>query len=774
LIVFMGGHNMHRTSWRSWLSRTLNARRPERRAGNPTGTNFRPQVEMLESRVVPALSWNTVAGMPTARSGLAAAVGADGRIYAIGGTSAAGPLATVEAYSPATNSWATAASISVPRTGLAAVEGSDGRIYVIGGMGASGLTNVVEAYNPGINAWTQVANLPTARSGLAAVTGADGRIYAIGGVGSGGSPVATVEAYTPANNTWNAVANLIMPRSGLAVVEGADSRVYAIGGTNSSGVTSAVEAYSPKRNVWSQAASLPTARTGLAGAEGSDGRIYAIGGANTGGSPLATVEAYTPSSNSWAAVANLPTARSELAAAAGTDGRIYALGGTGQSGTLMVVEALTLSGKASSSTAIISSVNPSLVGQNVTFTATVSSGSSGAGIPTGTIQFQIDGSNAGGPLMLQSGMTTATYSTSALAAGTHTVTAKYSGDSNVLTSTGTLSGGQTVSTTISSTTVVTSANPSSLGQSVTFTATVSVMPSGGGTPTGTVQFQIDGSNAGNAVAVSTSGGVTTASFSISTLAAGTHTVAATYSGDSNFPMSTGTLNGGQVVANPFVAQIYLDLLYRPVDASGAATFSNALAQGATRNQVIMAIVSSPEYRMALVTGPPPVPPPPLLPNQNFYGQLLGRVADVSGLNASVQFLNAGGTDEQLQAAIAGSAEYFAKAASAPPMPPTNEDFLNALYRDLLGRAIDPSGELAFSTFLANGGSRTQVAAAILSSDEYRTDLIQSYYQRFLNRAADPGGLKTFIGALQSGVSDEQVITAIVGSQEYLSVHQLTG
>src|SRR5205823_1398883 len=92
-----------------------------------------------------------------------------------------------------------------------------------------------------------------------------------------------------------------------------------------------------------------------------------------------------------------------------------------------------------------------------------------------------------------------------------------------------------------------SANPSVSGQSVTFTATVS--DSAPGTPTGTVQFVIDGSSAGSPVNVSTTGGVTTATFSTATLAVGTHTVSATYSGDANFSGSNGTLAGGQTVSN---------------------------------------------------------------------------------------------------------------------------------------------------------------------------------------------------------------------------------
>jgi hypothetical protein len=39
----------------------------------------------------------------------------------------------VEAYTPSTNSWARVTSLNIPRSGLAAAEGSDGRIYAIGG-----------------------------------------------------------------------------------------------------------------------------------------------------------------------------------------------------------------------------------------------------------------------------------------------------------------------------------------------------------------------------------------------------------------------------------------------------------------------------------------------------------------------------------------------------------------------------------------------------------------------------------------------------------------
>ncbi len=95
-----------------------------------------------------------------------------------------------------------------------------------------------------------------------------------------------------------------------------------------------------------------------------------------------------------------------------------------------------------SSTTLTSSQNPSDVGQNVTFTATVSAGTPGAGTPTGSVAFY-DGATllATEPL---NGDDQASFSTTSLAAATHTITANYSGDSNFLTSGATLS--QQVST----------------------------------------------------------------------------------------------------------------------------------------------------------------------------------------------------------------------------------------------------------------------------------------------------------------------------------------
>jgi hypothetical protein len=89
--------------------------------------------------------------------------------------------------------------------------------------------------------------------------------------------------------------------------------------------------------------------------------------------------------------------------------------------------------QAATTTALMSSLNPSSVGQSVTFTATVAVVSPGSGGPTGSVTFK-DGTGIGGTATLGSGVVNsagvATFSTSALGVGIHTITASYSGDAN--------------------------------------------------------------------------------------------------------------------------------------------------------------------------------------------------------------------------------------------------------------------------------------------------------------------------------------------------------
>ena len=141
-----------------------------------------------------------------------------------------------------------------------------------------------------------------------------------------------------------------------------------------------------------------------------------------------------------------------------------------------------------------------------------------------------DGSTTLGTGTLSGGA--ATFTTSALAVGTHSITAAYGGDASFAASTSAALS-QVVNQAATSTTLASSANPSASGQAVTFTATVGPVAPATGTPTGTVTFKDGSTTLGTGTL---SGG--TATFTTSALAVGTHSITAAYGGDASFAAST--------------------------------------------------------------------------------------------------------------------------------------------------------------------------------------------------------------------------------------------
>jgi CSLREA domain-containing protein len=191
-------------------------------------------------------------------------------------------------------------------------------------------------------------------------------------------------------------------------------------------------------------------------------------------------------------------------------------------------------------TLLTSSLNPSTPGQQVTFTAVVTAPSY-HGTPTGTVTFTIDGqAQTPVPLALVGTSDEAVFTTSTLSAGSHTVSASYSGDSHVSSSTGSLPT-QTVTAPglhATTTTLTSSPSPSTAGQPVTFTAIVS--PDGSpGSPSGSVTFTIDGVSQAP-VALTLLNGRDEAALLVESLAKGTHTITAAYTGDSSFAASSAT------------------------------------------------------------------------------------------------------------------------------------------------------------------------------------------------------------------------------------------
>jgi hypothetical protein len=194
----------------------------------------------------------------------------------------------------------------------------------------------------------------------------------------------------------------------------------------------------------------------------------------------------------------------------------------------------------------------------------------------------------------------------------------------------------------------------------------------------------------------------------------------------------------------YIASIYQTLLNRAPDP-GSAIWVMMLNQGVSPTTVVADIETSTEYRTDVVQG--------------FYQHYLHRQADPGGLQAWVNAIAGGATFEQVQAGIVGSQEYFQlhgstnngfvtalyqDALNRLPDPGglsffiqelnnnvsrqtvasqifASTEFFNDLiaadYQTLLGRAPDPIGAAAFLLAFQSGATDQAVTAAILGSPE---------------------------------------------------------
>lgn len=274
-------------------------------------------------------SWETMASMPTARSGLGVAV-VNGKIYAIGGASE-GDYNVNEMYDPATNTWTTKQSMPTPRFSLATAAYGN-KIYCIGGANTENSGPVPigsnEAYDPATDTWREMKSMPTPRYQMQANV-VEGKIYLIGG--SSGAPTfqwfSVNEVYDPASDTWTTKKPMPTAVWGYASVV-IDSKIYIMGG---SGNGTLLQVYDSKTDTWRYGASLPI-RVAGAGAVATSGVwapeiIYVIG-ATDGMVSYDFNLVYDPKTDSWSTGASMPTARGYLGVAV-VDDVLYVIGGTG-------------------------------------------------------------------------------------------------------------------------------------------------------------------------------------------------------------------------------------------------------------------------------------------------------------------------------------------------------------------------------------------------------------------------------------------------------------
>lgn len=264
-------------------------------------------------------AWAAATALPAALRDAAAAVYA-AKVYVFGGFNGGTAQSAARVYDPATGVWTTLASLPYARGGHAAAT-VRGRLYAVGGTfdGFTSLTSNTE-YDPATDAWTVRAALPNSSDHLSAVAVGDA-LYAFGGVTNGADNVKNV-AYDPSSNSWASKLDFPAARHQIAAAISAGPLGGTIIAAGGSGPSNGVFSYDAALNAWAGKIAMPVA-VAEAGAASLGGKIFVVGGAGV----VRTVYEYDPATNVWAARADMTTARAGLSVVA-AGGRLYALGGT--------------------------------------------------------------------------------------------------------------------------------------------------------------------------------------------------------------------------------------------------------------------------------------------------------------------------------------------------------------------------------------------------------------------------------------------------------------
>jgi hypothetical protein len=400
-------------------------------------------------------------------------------LLAGGGCSDAGITTNAASlYDPGTNQWTATAPMTFGRDQFGMVTLSNGNAIAIAGCagGCSGPNALgqflgsigasTEIYDAQASSWTTAASLHVIHGNFAlnqefqgAVRLMDGRVLACGGSDGFVTVIAMCEIFDPVANTWTITGSLPQACEGetCPLVPLSNGNVLSI---MPDGLESAV--FNPVQGTWQGSGSLVTRQVGGTLTPLSNGLILLSGGLSDGINPTNNAQLYDATSGLWRLTTSMNVSRNRHAAVLLANGSVLAAGGQETQATFassaeiyhpgsetwtltasmslprfapnvaaLVTRVSTQGSPQATSVNEVSSIDPSVYGQAVSFTASVSP-ASGSGTPTGTISFS-DGQSALGTIPLSNGQ--ATFSTASLPAAVHLITAVYSGDSKFSAST---------------------------------------------------------------------------------------------------------------------------------------------------------------------------------------------------------------------------------------------------------------------------------------------------------------------------------------------------
>jgi hypothetical protein len=182
------------------------------------------------------------------------------------------------------------------------------------------------------------------------------------------------------------------------------------------------------------------------------------------------------------------------------------------------------------------------------------------------------------------------------------------------------------------------------------------------------------------------------------------------------------VSGALDANHAFVATLYRDFLQRTAGSSELNGWVSVLtAPGGSQSEIASAIAHSLEAEKLLVN--------------KLYVHFLGRQAGAGEQTNWANQLQLGATEEQVIAGLVSSPEFATHLHTlVPPSGSAAQDYVEALYTTLLGRAPSSSEVAGWVAALAGGASRDAIALAFATSAEYRDDQVAVFYSNLLHRA----------------------------------------
>jgi hypothetical protein len=196
-------------------------------------------------------------------------------------------------------------------------------------------------------------------------------------------------------------------------------------------------------------------------------------------------------------------------------------------------------------------------------------------------------------------------------------------------------------------------------------------------------------------------------------------------------------------------QVFEDTLGRAIRSDETSQFVDQLRTGTSHLDIVNQILASQEYQEDQVKA--------------AFLAILRRTPTDSEVTYYENLYSGGDTIQQIDAKLYGSAEYFGGQGGG-----TFVGFVDALYRDALGRAPSDTDVADWMPSLNNGVSTETVALSVLTSGEAYGVLVSAGYTKFLRRSVDDTGKTYWVGQMDAGMTAEQFYAQLLSSAEYYS------